>query len=292
MPTIGSGRIQSGTGEVLLSSNGPAAASSSVSTFLTTFAVQSPATGLQLWSGVTQTAGNVILTLRNVSAGAGILLNLNNGIISIAVDGTVEGPTGPAGPSVTGPTGPAGPSVTGPTGPAGADSTVTGPTGPAGASITGPTGPSVTGPTGPASTVTGPTGPAGPSVTGPTGPPGPTGAAGPGSLNRTLVFGFTGQPTSSQLLQIPITDAGTLLANAAGAQGNCATNPSSTWTFILASKDEGFIGTIDIDTSGVFSWPSFSAIAMAAGDVLFIEAPFGQDPTGSDVVFSMKFLLS
>jgi hypothetical protein len=228
MPTVGSGNF---SGNVTFTSTSPTQASG-ISQTLSSFVIQTPSTGLQLFSSVSQNSGSVIVTLRNILNGPGILFNLNNGNITISSDGTVVGPTGPTGAAgapgiasstgATGHTGPTGP--TGPTGlPGNASSTgatgYTGPTGPTGAlgptgavsTITGPTG--WTGPTGSRgpigvtganSTVPGPTGPTGatgPSVTGPTGaastvigPTGPTGPVGPtGAVGAaSTVVGPTG----------------------------------------------------------------------------------------------------
>ena len=201
MPQVGTGRIQPGTGAVILTPSASVpAGGTTVSANLTSFSVQTPATGIQLYSGVTQTGGNVILYLNNITPGPGILMSVVNGIITIRSDGSVIGPTGPTGPS--GPTGPQGiQGITGPTGPTGAVGT-TGPTGPLGPTgPIGPTGPTgITGPTGPTGAagtngVTGPTGSTGPSVTGPTGsggPTGPTGPTGPGGGGPTGPTGPTG----------------------------------------------------------------------------------------------------
>lgn len=136
--------------------------------------------------------------------------------ISVRLDRSVMGPTGPMGPTGSGPTGPAG--ATGPTGSIGPTGSVgpagsTGPTGPTGnTGSSGPTGPTgsqgLTGPTGPTGNTgaTGPTGsqgnvgPTGPTgtqgVAGPTGPTGNTGSVGPtgptGDIGATGPTGPTG----------------------------------------------------------------------------------------------------
>lgn len=203
MPLIGSGSIQAGTGIVTLTSTTTPPAGTSVPSGLTSFTFQNPSSGISLFSGISQTSGNVVVTLRTLQNGAGILMNVNNGIITLSSDGSVIGPPGPTGPTGSaGPTGPTGargatgPGITGPTGfgatgPTGPSGGPTGPTGGIGPTgYTGPPGPALTGPTG----STGALGPTG--SIGPTGPTGPTGTAGPtgpvGIIGRTGPTGPTG----------------------------------------------------------------------------------------------------
>lgn len=224
MPLIGSGSIQAGTGTVTLTSTTTPPAGNAQSTGLSSFAIQNPTTGISLFSGVSQSSGNVVVTLRTLQNGVGILMNVSNGIITLSSDGSVVGPPGPTGPTgSTGPTGPRG--QTGATGP--------GITGPTGFGATGPTGPSG-GPTGPTGSIgpTGYTGPPGPSITGPTGtagPLGPTGQAGPtgptgptGSVGPTGAVGIMGRtgPTGPRGdVGPPGSAASTGATGPAGAQG-------------------------------------------------------------------------
>lgn len=207
---------------------------------------------------------------------------LDNGTIDLIIDAQQNnlnaspGPPGPTGPSsiITGPTGPGGIGSTGAllTGPTGSPSIITGPTG---IGNTGPTGPSLTGPTGPSSMITGPTG---------------TG----GNINRSLIFGYPGQPLTNELLQIPILDAGILTGNVMTAQGRCQTNPAAPWVFnlLVGNPSIGFVGTISIDTSGNFTWPTFADISLNPGDLVAIEAPSLIDSTGSNVVFGLRYIVS
>lgn len=147
MPTISSGRVQSGTGNISFSTNQAAVAVTGNNANNSTpaplsFTVNAPSSGIQLFDSASVSGNAITLTLRSLVAGSGIAISSSNGLITI--NATAGGTAGADG--ATGPTGPAGPSVTGPTGPAGAASSVTGPTGPTGPSVTGPTGP--TGPAG------------------------------------------------------------------------------------------------------------------------------------------------
>jgi len=112
-------------------------------------------------------------------------------------------------------------------------------------------------------------------------------------LNRTLEYSLVGKPPASQVFQQVITEPGTLVANAGGAQGNVITNPTSAWPFVLATVHSGTPttqGTISISTSGSITWPSFSAVALSAGDQVRITAPGTQDATGSDVALALRYL--
>lgn len=218
MPTIGSGKINPGTGSISVTPSATFPAGGNIAPVLSSFGVQTPNSGIQLYSALNQTAGNVTLTLNNIQSGAGILLSLSGGVITISSNITV-GPTGPAGESVTGPTGPAG--VTGPTGSTGATG-ATGPTGPGGMSVTGPTGPAGS---------TGATG-----VTGSTGPTGPGGATDPTNLQfgdgtNTLILVASGSYT-------PITPTSvTVQAETGGTPIPLSFQPSGSTT-----NFNGFVG--------------------------------------------------
>lgn len=146
MPVIQQARVTSGTGKINFSGSGGTGQtgsgnnSTSVGASPVTFVVQNPSQGIALYDSASQTGNNIVLSLRNLAAGSGISLSMNDSIVTITNIGQSSGgggatgptgPTGPAGTSVTGPTGPTGPSVTGPTGPTGSTG-ATGPTGPAG----------------------------------------------------------------------------------------------------------------------------------------------------------------
>lgn len=107
-----------------------------------------------------------------------------------------------------------------------------------------------------------------------------------------LEFSLVGKPSASQIFQIMMTEAGTLVANSGGAQGRIITNPTSTMAFPLATVSSGTVttaGTISVATSGTITWPSFSEIVLAPGNSIQITAPGTQDATGADMVFALRY---
>lgn len=112
------------------------------------------------------------------------------------------------------------------------------------------------------------------------------------AFTRTLEFGVLGVPPASQVYQVAITQAGTLTANASGAQGHVLTNPTATWLFLLATQHSGSVttqGTITISTGGTLTFPTFSAVALAAGDTVQITSQATPDLTGADVVIGLQY---
>ena len=188
------------------------------------------------------------------------------------------GSLGPAG--ATGATGPAG--ATGLTGSTGA----TGGAGATGVGATGALGP--VGATGPA----GATGVGSTGATGSLGPAGATGATGPGTQLRTLPFPLVGKPPGGQHFNLTLTQAGTLLANGGTPQAYIPTNPTATQTLLLNTIHSGAVtnqGTISISTGGAVTWPSFSAVAIAAGDTVQMVNQAVQDATFADACLSPQF---
>ena len=48
-------------------------------------------------------------------------------------------------------------------------------------------------------------------------------------------------------------------------------------------------GTVTISTGGAFTWPTFSGVALAAGDSVRFTAPGTQDTTGSGPIFALRY---
>jgi hypothetical protein len=80
MPTIGQQRVQSQTGVITF--NQTAAPSGPLSSFT----LQTPSVGINLFQNYMNTGGNVTLELCSLAAGNGIRLIPNNGVIYISVD--------------------------------------------------------------------------------------------------------------------------------------------------------------------------------------------------------------
>ena len=95
MPTIGSGRITTG-GTLTF----PAQATSTSTNGLTSFTLITPTQGTNLFENFIQDAGDITLSLRSITAGTGIRLQVTDGIIYVSLDDAakLDGPTGPAGP--------------------------------------------------------------------------------------------------------------------------------------------------------------------------------------------------
>ncbi len=133
MPTVNSGRVQPGTGNVSYGNPGGTGNNntSSNSNPPISFTVQTPSSGIALYDSTSQVGNAITLALRNIASGSGIQISVSNGIITITNSSPgSNGSDGATGP--TGPTGPAGSNGSaGATGPTGS----TGPTGPAGPNI-------------------------------------------------------------------------------------------------------------------------------------------------------------
>ena|SRR5882672_8494336 len=95
MPTIGSGRINTG-GTLTF----PAETTTTATNGLTSFTLITPTQGTNLFENFMQDGGDVTLSLRSITAGTGIQLQVTDGIIYVSLNDAakLEGPTGPAGP--------------------------------------------------------------------------------------------------------------------------------------------------------------------------------------------------
>lgn len=112
------------------------------------------------------------------------------------------------------------------------------------------------------------------------------------TLIRTVPFPIVGLPANSQQMNITMTQAGTLLANGGTPQSYIPTNPTATQTLTLNTIHSGTItarGTISISTSGVVTWPTFTAVAMAAGDTVQIVNQAVADATFANACLSLQF---
>jgi len=233
-------------------------------------------------------------------------------------DSTVPGPPGPPGAdsTVPGPPGPAG--ATGPQGATGATG-ATGPQGPQG-------NPGATGATGPQGPV-GPAGADGASIT--TSDTAPTPTAGalwfdsagtqlyvgyndgsstqwvvatntgkfPITYNQLptevaqvpIVLPYTGKPSASLAINVPMAMALTLAVNFGGSVGFATTAPAATATFTVYRVVSGTptsIGTIGISTGGAFTFTAASSTTFNIGDVLRVTAPASQDANLSDLAIT------
>jgi hypothetical protein len=75
----------------------------------------------------------------------------------------------------------------------------------------------------------------------------------------------------------------TLADDFAGSRGTCAVPPASTAAFTV-KKNGSTIGTVSIDTSGVFTFATTGAgVTMAPGDILTVFAPTPQDANLADI---------
>lgn len=115
------------------------------------------------------------------------------------------------------------------------------------------------------------------------------------TLIRTIPFPMVGLPVGSQQMNITLTQAGTLLANGGTPQAYIPVNPASTETLVLNTIHSGTItarGTISISTAGAVTWPTFSAVTMAAGDTVQIVNQATADVTFANACLSLQFQVS
>lgn len=106
-----------------------------------------------------------------------------------------------------------------------------------------------------------------------------------------LSFEFLGgtPPAASEIMGIePFTQDVDFMANWAGAQGYCITNPTASFT-ITIKRNLVTVGTIGISTLGVFTFATSGAAAMSfvAGDKMTLHAQSGTDATLADIGIQM-----
>ena len=109
---------------------------------------------------------------------------------------------------------------------------------------------------------------------------------------RTVPFSIVGTPSSGQVKPICLTQAGTLLANGGTPKAYVGIAPTATETLVIKTINSGTIntqGTISISTAGSVTWPTFSAVAFAAGDVIEIVNEATADATFGNACLSMQF---
>ena len=109
---------------------------------------------------------------------------------------------------------------------------------------------------------------------------------------RTLLYPIIGLPLGSQKFSLTMTQAGTLLANGGTPEAYIPTNPTATEYLYINTIHSGTIitqGTITISVAGAVTWPTFSAVALAAGDTVQLLNQSGSDVTFADACFSMQF---
>lgn len=87
-------------------------------------------------------------------------------------------------------------------------------------------------------------------------------------------FFFTEAPASNEVLFLhTVTEPCTLAADFAGSRGRAGTNPGAVYTMPVAVNGSN-VGTISINTSGVFTFNSAGApIALVPGDQIRVTAP-------------------
>lgn len=112
---------------------------------------------------------------------------------------------------------------------------------------------------------------------------------------RTLAFSLIGASPSGQKFFIPLTQAGTLLANGGTIAVSPGANPTATQTLVVSTEHAGTItaqGTISINTGGTVSGPTFSAVAVAAGDSVGITNQATADSTFANWSFGLQFAVT
>lgn len=118
-----------------------------------------------------------------------------------------------------------------------------------------------------------------------------SGAGGGGSGAFDFGFSYPGGPPASQeqLLKFIVTRDITVPADFAAAAGHVGTNPTA--QFDIDVTDDGVsIGTISIDTSGVFTFETDGNTeqSIAAGSVVRFVAPLATDATVADIAVGIQ----
>jgi hypothetical protein len=108
----------------------------------------------------------------------------------------------------------------------------------------------------------------------------------------TVPFSLIGPPASGQIFPVTLTQAGTLLANGGTPQAYVGTDPTSTAHLTIETIHSGTVvtqGTVTISTAGSVTWPTFSAVSMAAGDTAAITNQATADATLANLCLSVQF---
>lgn len=109
---------------------------------------------------------------------------------------------------------------------------------------------------------------------------------------RTIPFPIVGVPANAQTMNVTLTQAGTLLANGGTPQGYVGVNATATEKLTVNTIHNGTIttqGTISINTGGTITFPSFTAVAMSAGDTVQIVNQATADATFANACVSLQF---
>ena len=117
----------------------------------------------------------------------------------------------------------------------------------------------------------------------------------PSAKIRTLPFPLVGIPPGGQDFNLTLTQAGTLLANGGTPEAYIPVNPTATQTLLLNTVHAGSItnrGTVTISTAGAVTWPSFAAVAIAAGDTIQMQNQAISDATFANACFSFQIQIT
>lgn len=113
------------------------------------------------------------------------------------------------------------------------------------------------------------------------------------AINRTenydVGFSFTGLPTALQVIARILVPRGFILPiNMAGSVGNIVVNPTASYVLTVNANGTA-IGTVTVDTSGVFTFATTGGIqqTVSAGALITVEAPTPADTTADTVTISM-----
>jgi len=102
-------------------------------------------------------------------------------------------------------------------------------------------------------------------------------------------LGYLGEPTASQTDKV-LASRAFLINSADPGEVDVGTNPSASWVLDVQLNGVS-VGDVTISTSGVATWDIATAVELARGDVLSIEAPASADATVADVLVAFRGLL-
>jgi hypothetical protein len=103
-----------------------------------------------------------------------------------------------------------------------------------------------------------------------------------------VVYAHPGIPAATTILLMVFPRAVNFPANFAGSYGKCLTNPSATKTYTVYKNTSTEVGTVQISTSGTFTFATTSGAAksFAVSDYLTIATPSPIDSTLADVAMT------